>query len=159
MRKTHLIFTLLVGFLLSWGAFNLMPAHAVNGGSSRILKSLNQCLPKSEVSKYGYSLAASTKDRGSQWYLVRSHSNPLLAPTYSVLQVSGKKCINFNKLPTLDISRTPKVPRMVLHKFSSFIVRDRQIAWSLYQKRIQQQYPGKSMKELQQMGVFGMDSL
>jgi hypothetical protein len=159
MRKSYIPILFLVALFIVFVSSHSTPSYAENNGGARVLKSLNKCLPRSEVSKYGYSLAASTQDGQLQWHLVRAHSGPLVAPSYSVIQLGKGKCTNFNKLPVLDISRMQNIPKSVLKRFGPIILNDRKIAWSLYQKRIQAQYPGKSFEELKRMGVFGMDGL
>ncbi len=151
--KPLLVFSLSV-FLAF--VFNIFAANATN---PQLLDSIKTCLPIAEAgAPYQYSIAGYTDIKPSRWLLVRALHNPILAPSYSVVEIKNNTCKNYHRYPVQDISRA-YIPKSAINKFKVIIKSDLAIALKLFEQNIKRQYPGKSEQELRRIGAYGMDSL
>jgi hypothetical protein len=152
-------FKVILSFTISL-FFVFIQSTWAGGNDSRVLQSIQQCLPKAEVGPpYQYSLADYKDEKSSRWLLIRALDGPIVAPSYSVVEIKNKTCKNYHKYPVSDLSNTQSIPRSVIARFTSRMRADFDIAYKNSVKNIQKQHPGKSMNELQRLGVFGLDGL
>jgi hypothetical protein len=129
--------------------------YSVKASNSRVLEAIRACLPQSN---YQFSLADYADIKPSRWLLVRAVDNPVLAPSYSIVEIKNQNCKNhsFNRT-VVDLRGLRTVPRRVLDRFATKMSNDANIAWKQFQDKIQKQYPGKSESQLKKMGVYGLD--
>lgn len=138
-----------------------MPAVAQKAPSQeKVFQAIHKCLPVAEVGDpYKLSLASFVKSKSNAWLLIRAYENNLKAPSYSIVEVTPQSCKNYHHYPVLDISKTPVVPKPVLKTFQAVTTKDVDIAWKIMQKEVLSNNPGKSLRQLQREGAFGMDGL
>jgi len=155
------IVLLMVGFLITF-LLRLNPAQA----NQQVLTSIKGCLPRppQENVRYRFSLATQVDDleaapsKPFKYLLIRVEDSSLPYMWYNVVGLKvNKHCINYSTTPLVDSDLLKLFPDRISSKFQPVITSDRNKIWDDYTKSVQRQYPGKTIKELQRMGLLGLD--
>ena len=150
------------GFILAM-LMNLRPAVA----NQSVLSNIKNCLPNNSQRlniKYQLSLAdradiVSTQvNQPFRYLLVRANDPHLEAPLYTIVALKrNKRCVNYTQNYRTDSQLFKFIPPRVSARFKAVIDSDLSQLWSKFVKDTQRRYPGKSVEQLQKMGLLGLD--